>query len=126
MGKLKRLLFVTLAFISISFSQSTAYEDSTYYLIDINSDTTEISWYRLSSGVFKNYFEYYKLDWQYGTKEYKDVLKIYNTKGNILYPDMNIKTVSTDFTSSSTKLQNSSFKGGYAGGVLIALGAGIL
>ena len=73
-----------------------------------------------------NYFEYYKLDGKYGTKEYKDVLKIYNTKGNILYPDMNIKTVSKDFTSSSTKLQKSSFKGGYAGGVLIAVGAGIL
>ena len=90
---MKRLLLIPLVLISISFSQSTAYEDSTYYLIDINSDTTDILWYRLSTFGFNNYFEYYELDGQYGTKDYKDVQKIYNTRGDILYPDMGINTV---------------------------------
>ena len=124
---MKRLLLIPLAFISISFSQSAAYEDSTYYLIDTNSDTTDISWYRLSAFGFNNYFEYYELDGQYGTKDYKDVQKIYNTRGDILYPDMGINTVSKVNISDSTKLQKkTSRRGGYAGGVLIAIGAGML
>ena len=124
---MKRLLFIPLVLISISFSQSTAYEDSTYYLIDINSDTTNILWYRLSSSVFNNYFEYYEIDGQYGTKDYKDVQKIYNTRGDILYPDIGINTVSKVYISDSTKPQKTiSRRGGYGGGVLIAIGAGML
>jgi len=117
---MKRLLFIPLVLISISFSQSEAYEDSTYYLIDINSDTTDILWYRLSTFGFNNYFEYYELDGQYGTKDYKDVQKIYNTRGDILYPDMGINTVSKIYISDSTKLHKKTFR---KGGVLIAMGA---
>ena len=117
---MKRLLLIPLAFISMSFSQSTTYEDSTYYLIDINSDTTEISWYRLSSSLSYLYFEYYELDGQHGTKNFKDVLKIYNTRGDILYPDMGINTVSKIYISDSTKLHKKTFR---KGGVLIAMGA---
>ena len=60
--KQKWILFILIISLSESFAQSQTYEDSLYYIINANNDTTEVLWYRLSSAGFRNYFEYYDVN----------------------------------------------------------------
>ena len=106
-------LLPLLFFLSTVFSsQTTVNQDSTYYLITTNNDTTEITWYRIS-----HYFSYYFCEYKTVDKEYKSVpelgkytnnvdidefLRIENSSGFILYPEGEFKTIE-EYTQSQTK-----------------------
>ena len=128
---MKRLLLIPLVLFSISYTQTVtyiSYGDSTYYLVDSDDNIITILDYEIISQPLSNSTIQYTdvADILYA-KDINEIKQIYNSKGDILYPDMGINTVSKVNISDSTKPQKTiSRRGGYAGGVLIAIGAGML
>ena len=121
---MKRLLLIPLVLFSISYTQTVtyiSYGDSTYYLVDSDDNIITILDYEIISQPLSNSTIQYTdvADILYA-KDINEIKQIYNSKGDILYPDMGINTVSKIYISDSTKLHKKTFR---KGGVLIAMGA---
>ena len=99
-----RLLPLLFLLSTVFSSQTTVNQDSTYYLITTNNDTTEITWYRISHYFSYSFCEYQTVNNDYKKIKIDELSRIENSSGLILYPDDGFKTIGK-YTQSKKKAQ---------------------
>jgi len=88
-----RLLPLLFLLSTIYSSQTTVNQDSSYYLITTNNDTTKITWYRISYYFSYSFCEYQTVNNDYKKIKIDELSRIENSSGLILYPDDGFKKI---------------------------------